>query len=67
MLVADHRADHSRGGFGPALVLLCVGAAMLEGILVGLLAPSSALALAPQVSAPAPIDVFHDLRWVAVY
>ena len=35
--------------------------------MVWIAAPHSGLALAPQVSAPAPFDVFHDLRWLLVY
>jgi hypothetical protein len=44
-----------------------VGAVVLEGIVLAVLGPSSSLALAPQVSAPAPFGAFHDLRWLAVY
>lgn len=40
---------------------------MLETALVWAFGPHSALALAPQVSAPTPFDVFHDLRWLLVY
>jgi hypothetical protein len=28
---------------------------------------SSAASLAPQITAPPPFDLFHDLRWIAVY
>ncbi len=49
------------------LVAVCVGAAVAETILVSMLLPQSALGLATQVSAPAPFDLFHDLRWLVVY
>lgn len=42
-----------------ACLLAAVEAAVLQG-----LSFDSALPLAPQVSAPAPFAVFHDLRWV---
>jgi hypothetical protein len=51
----------------PRLVALCVGAAMVETVLVWLLAPHATLALATQGSAPPPFDVFHDVRWLLVY
>ena len=35
--------------------------------MVSVFAPSSTLALATQVSAPPPFDLFHDLRWIVVY
>jgi hypothetical protein len=41
--------------------------ALVESVLVVTLAPHGAAALAPQVAAPAPFGVFHDLRWVLVY
>jgi hypothetical protein len=49
------------------LIGICVGASVLETLVVGALLPPSALALATQVSAPPPFDVFHDLRWIVVY
>jgi hypothetical protein len=39
---------------------------METGVLLALGQRGNA-ALAPQVSAPPPLDVFHDLRWVATY
>jgi hypothetical protein len=47
--------------------VVSVGTAVLEAILLAVVGPSSSLALAPQVSAPAPFGAFHDLRWLAVY
>ncbi len=49
------------------LVALCAGAAVVETVLVGALAPASSLGLATQVTAPPPFGVFHDLRWIVVY
>src|SRR3954470_15683559 len=49
------------------LLLICISGAVLESVLVGLLGPRSALALAPQATAVAPYGVFHDLRWLLVY
>jgi hypothetical protein len=40
---------------------------MLEALLIELLGPQSARALAPQASALGPFGVFHDLRWLLVY
>lgn len=51
----------------PALIATTVGLALAETALVSLLGPYTGLALAPQVSAPTPFDVFHDLRWIIVY
>jgi len=62
--VADDRA---RLRDRPVLVTVAVGLAVVELAIVSLLGPHTALASAPQVSAPAPYDVFHDLRWLAVY
>lgn len=49
------------------LISTCVGAAVTEALLLLFLAPRSSAALAPQVSAPAPLGAFHDIRWLAVY
>jgi hypothetical protein len=49
------------------VVAVCVGAAVVETILVSVLLPDSALGLATQVTAPPPFDLFHDLRWLVVY
>src|SRR5689334_21511949 len=51
----------------PLLVALAVGLAFVDLAIVHLHGPYTALACAPQVSAPAPYDVFNDLRWLAVY
>lgn len=39
----------------------------IEAALLVAVGPASAAALAPQVVAPAPYGVFHDLRWLLVY
>ncbi|HZD78860.1 MAG TPA: hypothetical protein VE646_02310 [Actinomycetota bacterium] len=49
------------------LLLPCALAPMLETGLVAELGPRSGLALAPQVTALPPFDLFHDLRWISVY
>ena len=51
----------------PQLIAWTVGLALVETVIVWIAAPRAGLALAPQVSAPAPYDVFHDLRWLLVY
>src|SRR5437868_9585875 len=50
-----------------ALIAVTVGATSLEAAILILVAPYSARGLAPQVAAPAPFGVFHDLRWLLVY
>jgi hypothetical protein len=56
-----------RGFFGrTGLVLPAVLAPVAETALVRTLAPGAA-GLAPQVTAPPPLDLFHDLRWVSVF
>jgi hypothetical protein len=40
---------------------------MIETGLVLSFGPPNGVALAPQVTAPPPLDLFHDLRWVSVY
>lgn len=49
------------------LALVCIIAAVAEALILQSLGFASALPLAPQVSAPAPFGVFHDLRWVFTY
>jgi hypothetical protein len=51
----------------PVLVVATVGLATLEALLVVAVGPADAAPLAPQVAAPAPFGVFHDLRWLLVY
>jgi len=49
------------------LIALCSGAGALEAALLTHLGVQSGMGLAPQVNAPAPFGVFHDLRWLIVY
>jgi len=51
----------------PLLVAVTAIGAALEALLVVSIGPASAVPLAPQVTAPAPFGVFHDLRWLFVY
>lgn len=51
----------------PVLVVVTVGLAALEATLIVAVGPADAAAIAPQVAAPAPFGVFHDLRWLLVY
>jgi hypothetical protein len=48
------------------LLLPAVLAPVVETALVRTFSPASA-ALAPQVTAPPPFDLFHDLRWISVF
>jgi hypothetical protein len=55
---------HSGGFFTrPGLILVATVVPMAEAALVGAFAPA-ARALAPQVTALAPLAVYHDLRWL---
>lgn len=49
------------------LVLPAVLAPAAELLLLAALGVGEARSLAAQVTAPAPLDLFHDLRWVSVY
>jgi hypothetical protein len=51
----------------PRLVALSAGVSMLEALLLLWFGPTRSVPLAPQVVAPAPYGVFHDLRWLLVY
>ena len=44
-----------------------MGLVLAETAVLSVLGPVTGLALVPQVSAPTPFDLFHDLRWLAVY
>jgi hypothetical protein len=50
-----------------ALVGVCVGLTTVEALCLVALGPDGALALAPQVTAPEPFGILHDLRWLAVF
>jgi hypothetical protein len=60
-------APRPPGGSRWPLVALCVGTAVAEALVLLALGVRSGLGLAPQVSAPAPLGLFHDLRWLIVY
>jgi hypothetical protein len=49
------------------LVLPAVLGPVAETAIVLHTGPAAAAALGPQVSAPPPFDIFHDLRWISVY
>jgi hypothetical protein len=49
------------------LVVTTVALAVVEATLVVAVGPADAAPLAPQVAAPPPFGVFHDLRWLLVY
>ena len=48
-------------------MLASIAAPVLECALITAAGPRAALAIAPQISAPPVFDVFHDLRWIAIY
>src|SRR4051794_15061671 len=49
------------------LIAVAVGLPVVETALLWAFGLETALGIAPQASAPAPFDVFHDLRWLLVY
>src|SRR5438067_12639129 len=51
----------------PRLIAIAVGGPVLEAAILWAVGLETALGIAPQASAPAPFDVFHDLRWLLVY
>jgi hypothetical protein len=51
----------------PLFVGATAAMAALEALVVVTVGPAEAAPLAPQISAPAPYGVFHDLRWLLVY
>ena len=51
----------------PLFVGATAALAALEALVVVTIGPAGAVPLAPQISAPAPYGVFHDLRWLLVY
>ena len=46
---------------------MAVALPVIETALLWAFGLETALGIAPQASAPAPFDVFHDLRWLLVY
>ena len=51
----------------PGLLLPAVLAPVVETVVIRLQGPAGSAALAPQVTAPPPLDLFHDLRWISVF
>ena len=51
----------------PGLISVCVLLPVVEVSLLWGLGLTSALGIAPSVTAPAPFAIFHDLRWLMVY
>jgi len=61
--------SHSPPRFFVRRRLIAMGVALpvIETAILWAVGMETALGIAPQVSAPAPFDVFHDLRWLLVY
>src|SRR6266545_4197859 len=51
----------------PGLLAVCIALPVLEVALLWRVGLSSALGIAPSVTAPVPFATFHDLRWLMVY
>jgi hypothetical protein len=51
----------------PGLLVPAILAPVVETVVVRVQGPAGAAALAPQVTAPPPLDLFHDLRWISVF
>lgn len=49
------------------LIAVAVGGSVVEVVAVHLSGLSAATGLAPQLTAPAPFGVFHDVRWLLVF
>ena len=49
------------------LIAMAVALPVIETAILWAVGMETVLGIAPQVSAPAPFDVFHDLRWLLVY
>jgi hypothetical protein len=49
------------------LVVPAVLAPVAETAILLQLGPSGAASMGPQITAPPPFDIFHDLRWISVY
>lgn len=59
----EDRGFFKRGG----LILPAVLAPAIEASLLAIWGLGDAISLAPQVTAPTPFGLFHDLRWISVY
>src|SRR6266542_6264890 len=66
-LVGQQTLSESSLWSRPGLLAVCIALPMIEvGLLWGV-GLTSALGIAPSVTAPAPFATFHDLRWLMVY
>ena len=61
------RAGESSLWSYPWLLAVAIGAPVVEVAVLWAIGLSSALGIAPGVTAPAPFATFHDLRWLMVY
>jgi hypothetical protein len=68
---AGSSAHGRRPGTGllarPKLLLPAVLGPVAETAAIMILGPKGSAALGPQLTAPPPFDLFHDLRWISVY
>ena len=51
----------------PGLILPAMLGPAVETALLGAFGSAQASSLGPQLTAPPPFDLFHDLRWISVY
>ena len=58
---------HVRRARRTRLYLPAILAPVAETAVLWFLGPKGSAALGPQVTAPPPFDLFHDLRWISVY
>jgi hypothetical protein len=66
-LVGQQTLSESSLWSHPGLLALCIALPMIEvGLLWGV-GLTSALGIAPGITAPVPFATFHDLRWLMVY
>src|SRR6266545_3199131 len=66
-LVGQQTLSESSLWSHPGLLAVCIALPMIEvGLLWGV-GLTSALGIAPSVTAPVPFATFHDLRWLMVY
>src|SRR6266540_3039320 len=66
-LVGQQTLSESSLWSRPGLLAVCIALPMIEvGLLWGV-GLTSALGIAPSVTAPVPFATFHDLRWLMVY
>ncbi|HZD79210.1 MAG TPA: alpha/beta hydrolase [Actinomycetota bacterium] len=63
MRLRSHLPFRSHGG----LVALTTGLPLAEGLVLRWSGMAAAQPLAPQITAPEPFGIFHDLRWVSVF